>query len=228
MQRHEVINLLSGGRYKNYLEIGVDGGTTFNAVEIAHKVGVDPHFKIPESQLNGETYSTTSDDYFSKHAGRKFDCVFVDGLHTYEQSKRDFLNAWADLTPGGIIIIDDCDPADELASLPDLQKCREGRIAAGTPDNNTWMGDVYKTAIWINDCTTYSYAYVKESLGMVVVWPDEYKRRKKWFNSEDEIANCDFKTFKALPIPVVSIHDIARRVTRGKSLISMIEGWMRR
>ena len=55
---------------KSYLEIGVQTGATFHAVQIDHKVGVDPD---PHSEA---TIHTTSDLFFSLN-GEKFDIIFV-------------------------------------------------------------------------------------------------------------------------------------------------------
>ncbi len=215
MHRHEVINALSNGQYRSYLEIGVDGGFTFNQVDIPFKTGVDPHFKLPESELFGRTYNMVSDTYFASH-DTTFDCVFIDGLHTYGQSKQDFINAWQRRNDSGIVILDDCDPADELAALPDLEECLRRRRAAGRPDDHTWMGDVYRTVLWLHDHTDYAFAYVRESLGMVVVWP-ETQTRGKLFSNEGAIAECDFATFKSLTLPQLSVREIAARIPRPRA-----------
>jgi hypothetical protein len=201
LERHDVINRLSSDRYRSYLEIGVDYGTTFNQVKLQRKVGVDPLFKVPASQLDGATFNLRSDDFFRSNTER-FDCVFIDGLHTYEQSKRDFLHAQACLNPGGIVILDDCFPADDLAALPDLEECLRKRAERGTPDDRTWMGDVYKTVVWINDCTEYAFAFVEGTLGVVVVWKvARPASRHRWLGDEASIASCDYPRFKTFALP---------------------------
>ena len=51
----------------------------------------------------------TSDEFF-KINNKKFDCIFIDGLHIYEQVREDILNSIKFLSPNGIIIIHDCLP----------------------------------------------------------------------------------------------------------------------
>ena len=119
MERHEVINALSAAcGLSDYLEIGVESGVTFNKIEIARKVAVDPNFRVPVRELSGEAFAITSDQFFEQD-DRRFDCVFVDGLHIYEQALRDFQNGWARLRPGGVVVIDDCYPSDEIAAMRD-------------------------------------------------------------------------------------------------------------
>lgn len=52
---------------------------------------------------------STSDLFFSnlKH-GTKFDFIYVDGNHNYENVRADLSNAWKFLKPGGVIVVDSC------------------------------------------------------------------------------------------------------------------------
>lgn len=45
----------------------------------------------------------SSDAYFEK-CERQFDIIFVDGDHSYEQTKKDIVNAWKFLKPNGLLI----------------------------------------------------------------------------------------------------------------------------
>ena len=47
-----------------------------------------------------------SDDFFIQYPD-EFDIIFVDGDHSYAQSKKDLLNAWEHLLPGGLLIAHD-------------------------------------------------------------------------------------------------------------------------
>jgi hypothetical protein len=221
MERHEIINFLSTPHSKTYLEIGVDWGTTFNQITIAERTGVDPCFKVPQAEINGHTAALPSDAFFAEN-NQAFDCIFIDGLHTYAQSKRDFVNGWSVLNAGGIIIIDDCYPADAIAAMSDVDQSLKMRRDRGEPENMTWMGDVYKTVIWINDCTDYAYAYVKESPGIVVVWQDKQPNRRKFMPSEADIDNCDFESFKTLRFPVKSLKQIASKIRLKTKLLERL------
>ncbi|MFC1527264.1 class I SAM-dependent methyltransferase [Candidatus Neomarinimicrobiota bacterium] len=72
------------------------------------------------------------------------DIVFVDGLHTYEQSLIDVQNALKYLNPGGVIIMHDCNPKDEISAYPgnSLHEVNQLNLKGWT---NEWCGDVWKT-----------------------------------------------------------------------------------
>ena len=78
---------------RTYLEIGVFKGLTLKDVEIADCAGVDPQFRVPAEELTGPSrtlVTDTSDAYFAGlDRSTVFDIVFLDGLHTFEQTYRD-------------------------------------------------------------------------------------------------------------------------------------------
>ncbi|KDA00635.1 hypothetical protein HPO_01360 [Hyphomonas polymorpha PS728] len=210
MQRPDIINTLASKmKYQSYLEIGVEAGVTFRQVEVASKVAVDPDFKTDTATLGGEAHSITSDAFFARDH-RSFDCTFVDGLHTFEQSLRDFENAWARRTPRGIVIVDDCYPSDDLAALPDHAECVRRKIARGDADRN-WMGDVYKTVIYIHDFTSHEIAFVEGSMGVVVVWPG-HRATAPWLGTRSAIEACTLDQFRSLTLPVLPLDEITARI----------------
>ena len=94
----EIINLKN---FNYYLEIGCDQDENFSQINIKKKIGVDPK--------NGGTHRMTSDIFF-KNNKDKFDIIFLDGLHTYEQTIKDINNAIQSLEDNGVILIHDCLP----------------------------------------------------------------------------------------------------------------------
>lgn len=88
-------------RGARYLEIGCDDNQLFSAVPLAEKVGVDP--------VKGGTHRMTSDAFFAQNEAC-FDLLFIDGLHTHDQVRRDVVNAMGALTPGGWIALHDLVP----------------------------------------------------------------------------------------------------------------------
>ena len=117
--------LIKKNNYTNYLEIGCDQNQLFSKVIIDNKIGVDP--------VSGGNIRKTSDDFF-KENNDKFDIVFIDGLHTYEQVKKDILNSVNCLNVNGIILVHDCMP-DSLGkqAVPRYKM--------------QWNGDVWKAIV---------------------------------------------------------------------------------
>lgn len=95
--------------FKSYLEIGVRvPAENFDKINASFKESVDP------SPMGTCTYVTTSDDFFRNHVnGKMYDVIFVDGLHTAEQSYKDVQNAIKHLNEGGFIVMHDCNPPTE-------------------------------------------------------------------------------------------------------------------
>ena len=164
----------------SYLEIGVDAGDTFRFVSAAYKAAVDPDFKFePPPNTAGVAYfPMTSDEFFADcgPARRRFDVVYVDGLHTFEQTLRDVMNALLVLNRGGVVIVDDIIPLSFHAALSSLDEAFQVRdhLAASQPSltgDNTWMGDVYKVAFFIETfLQQLSYATVLENHGQLILW----------------------------------------------------------
>lgn len=86
---------------KSYLEIGCYEDFVFSQINVPVKIGVDPK--------QGGNLRMTSDEFFSTNI-QKFDVIFVDGLHEYDQAKRDVYNSLKCLNKNGIIIIHDVLP----------------------------------------------------------------------------------------------------------------------
>ena len=117
--------LIEKNNYTNYLEIGCDQNQLFSRVLIENKIGIDP--------VSGGNIRKTSDDFFKENVN-KFDIVFIDGLHTYEQVKKDILNSVNFLNKNGIILVHDCMP-DSLGkqAVPRYKM--------------QWNGDVWKAIV---------------------------------------------------------------------------------
>ncbi len=145
---------------RTYLEIGVAGGHNFCPIRIHSKVAVDPAFQIPLARkikwlvrdprnLWARYFQCTSDSYFGQiEPGKKFDVVFVDGLHTHEQSLTDVLNALKHLNAGGVVVMHDCNPPSAAAAQP----APSFDQAAGTnmPGwTGRWFGDVWKSVCFL-------------------------------------------------------------------------------
>ena len=68
----------------SYLEIGCDDDLLFSKVKVKEKIGVDP--------VSGGNFRGTSDEFFDQNKDY-FDCIFIDGLHEYDQVYKDIKNS---------------------------------------------------------------------------------------------------------------------------------------
>lgn len=172
-----VRRLLSLYDQPRYLEVGVCTGSTFDKVHAPVKVAVDPEFRFDHEAAERATPGTvyhqvTSDEYFGSIVGEDetFDVIFLDGLHTFEQTLRDLTNSLHHLQPRGVILIDDVSPPTYLASLPDRENFFEVRRRLGLTDQ-AWMGDVYRLVYFIETFYQHlSYRTISNNHGQAVVW----------------------------------------------------------
>ena len=125
---------------ERYLEIGVHEGHSLAFVQTGTRsVGVDPEPKVENPPENSVIVSATSDAFFADPdlvdlLGGPVDLAFVDGLHLYEQTLRDFINVEHHADPDGVILIHDCLPIDEMT-------------AARERTTVVWSGDVWKVVV---------------------------------------------------------------------------------
>jgi hypothetical protein len=134
---------------RSYLEIGVFEGETFLHVDVASRTGVDPLFRFDwRSQHNKEGrqfHECTSDEFFHNlDPSIRYDLIFVDGLHTFEQTYRDILHALRHSHAGTVIAIDDTIPCDVYSTCRDQEECYDLRWRCTASEDRRWHGDTYK------------------------------------------------------------------------------------
>ena len=143
--------LMSKAPAGRYLEIGCAGNELFDTVMATDKTGVDP--------ARGGTHRMTSDAFFAAHPGERFDVIFVDGLHLYDQVRRDVVNALAALKPGGWIAIHDMLPRDWIEEhVPQIS-------------TRAWTGDGWKVAFELLASPGLEFRLIAIDHGVVVVRP---------------------------------------------------------
>ncbi len=114
--------LISAFGYKSYLEIGCDKNQVFDQIGLKDKTGVDP--------VRGGNIRADSDAFFLNN-NRKYDIIFIDGLHERAQVLMDIENALKCLNPGGVIVCHDvCPYTEDMAEVPRATKM--------------WTGDCWK------------------------------------------------------------------------------------
>lgn len=207
MAREDVVNAaLSLFPKPNYLEIGVNTGKTFFAAMAHSKVAVDPVFLFDIEQAkrqnpNAIFYSVESDPYFGGIASDRdaFDVIYLDGMHTFEQTLRDFCNAVTFLKPDGIIIIDDVVPSSYHAAIPDHETAYYVRKELGVEDG-MWMGDVYRLVLFIQSFfQQFQYATVTENHGQLVVWRQKRESADVVRRQVEDVARAPFDTVLLQP-----------------------------
>lgn len=128
-----------------YLEIGLNRGKTFESVRAEVRDAVDPFPKIRLDRLPNkcQVFSETSDVFFEAGLGNpSYELVFVDGLHTWQQTHKDILNCFS-RSPKAILLIDDVAPSDAISAIPDFEESLSVRNLRKDPSVE-WCGDVFK------------------------------------------------------------------------------------
>lgn len=162
---------------KSYLEIGFQQGKNFEQIRCENKLAVDPR-----PVVRSEFCVIADSDAFFLNNTDKFDVIFIDGLHTYEQVKKDFENSIKALNEGGAICFHDTSPCDE-------------EHAKSFAHGGQWNGDCYRIVVDLY-AGVYKFKYytINEDHGVTVVFPDQLEERSnsvesgyKWFD-ENRIA----------------------------------------
>jgi predicted O-methyltransferase YrrM len=183
-----------------YLEVGVETGQTFHTVQAARKVAVDPVFKFDMAAAEADPANPTSayhqvesDVYFADLLAEdeRFDVVFLDGLHTFDQTLKDLLAAMTCLADDGVILIDDVMPDTYAASLPDRE--RTLRYHALMPNTGTWMGDVYRLVFFIDQyLPQFSFATMGENHGQLMMWRQRRASTGRPADKVETLARLEF------------------------------------
>lgn len=189
MSRTALINtLIVKFGYNSYVEIGVnDPCSNFDQIKCANKQGIDP---VP---LRADIIGSTSDDYFEPlNLQYKFDLIFIDGLHQYEQVVRDINNSLDHLTPEGTIVCHDMLPKNE-----EMQRVPR--------ETGEWTGDCWKA--WAH------FRMSNKNLDMKVVNTDYglgiiRRGRQKVFSSSVSVGEMTYAFFNHHKQDLMNIIDV--------------------
>lgn len=164
----------------NYLEIGVADNTTFSSIPLLlkNKIGVDPS--------DGGTHRMTSDEFFNTNQ-KKFNVIFIDGLHIYEQCQKDCINSLKFIEEDGIILFHDFLPQNYLQE-------KVPRKSA------SWTGDVWKVAVELSHSENMDFRIANIDYGVGILKPGKNAKYKK-MPELNEMKFDDFlnKFYKNLP-----------------------------
>lgn len=123
-----------------YLEIGVETGSSLQYAKAPTRaIGIDPEIEIVHSQQTWvKLYKLPSDDFFKLHDaraafdGQDIDLAFIDGLHTFDQALKDFINVERYSKSTTVALFHDILPLIPVTATRE----RESII---------WLGDTWKT-----------------------------------------------------------------------------------
>ncbi|WP_442756947.1 class I SAM-dependent methyltransferase [Methylocystis sp. JAN1] len=127
---------------ETYLEIGVARGQSLACARPpTRSIGVDPAPMI-NAALTTEShiFCEESDLFFARRgldpvlSGRPLALSFIDGLHVFSQSLKDFLNTERYCDAHSVVLLHDTAPLDEPTQRPDRQR-------------RFYSGDVWKTVV---------------------------------------------------------------------------------
>lgn len=173
----------------NYFEVGVQTGFCFFKIKADRKIAVDPNFIIKTtkrikayiknpSNFNNSFFELTSDDFFEQQEAHikkigGIDVIFIDGLHLYEQVVKDIENSLKFLNKGGVILVHDCNPLSEPASVR-AYTSEEAAVLVGHHPQwiNQWNGDVWKAIVQLRaERKDLNIAVINSDHGVGIIRP---------------------------------------------------------
>lgn len=202
----------------SYLEIGVETGRSLAlALPPTRAIGIDPAPKI-EVPFPAETrvFPIPSDDFFARHDPAKefghpvIELAFIDGLHLFEQTLRDFINVERHSGAKSVVLVHDCLPVDKVS-------------AARHRETAFWTGDVWKLVPallrWRPDLEIRTIAARPSGLAMIT-----------HLDSSSQVLAENYETivgqFMDMPTPL-SPNEQDRLLARSVNDLAELEGYLR-
>ena len=177
--------------YTSYLEIGCDDDILFSKIKVKYKIGVDP--------ISGGNVRMTSDSFFFTNK-TKFDLIFIDGLHEYNQVVKDIENSLLHLKPKGLILLHDCLPARQ--SYQAVPRYR-----------GKWTGDVWKAIVKFRTKKNLNIFTILLDMGISII---QVKKNNRPLNiNNDKIKKLKFENF-------VQNHKIYMNIVTYKESLKLI------
>jgi predicted O-methyltransferase YrrM len=109
-EQYEIIkSIVQATGCQKYLELGISEGINIQYISqvCSDCTGVDI---VDRRKFKDFKFHHTTTDHFFKKNTEKFDTIFIDADHSFEQVKKDFNNSIKILNKFGIIFLHDTDP----------------------------------------------------------------------------------------------------------------------
>jgi hypothetical protein len=163
-QRTQILNqLIEAFGFSSYCEIGCGNGENFRKILCAEKTSVDPALDLYRDA--DPTFRMTSDQFFEQNC-RQFDLIFIDGLHHADTCLRDIRNSLACISPQGMIVCHDVNPATELMQ----------QVPRAT---RQWTGDCWKAWVQLRQESEAQMFVLDIETGLGVIYPAGSKKNRK-------------------------------------------------
>lgn len=148
--------------YKSYLEIGVYTGENFLNINCQNKECCDVTDKfLSENSTVDITYLMTSDEMFEQmNKDKKYDLIFIDGMHTEECADKDIINSLKHLNPGGMVCLHDTIVYHEKSQI-DLNEY---------PESGEWNGTTWKSITKLQDQNIEFYTIDNGDYGLTCIF----------------------------------------------------------
>ena len=196
MKRGNLINhLIKKYDFKSYLEIGVGNpNDNFNLIQVELKESVDP---APKGEC---TYVMTSDEFFKNNI-KRYDIIFIDGLHDEKQVYKDIKNSISCLNNDGVIVVHDCNPVLEKHIKPYEEYLKT---------RGEWYGTTFRGFIKAKkELKTWSCFVVDTDCGCGVI-----TRRKLLKNISSEFTDLSWNEFdknREKLLQLISTHEFINK-----------------
>ncbi len=158
--------LLKGCKYKKYLELGVFDGVAFNYINKNNKLKLAKCVDMNRMHTISDKYfcNMTTDEFFLKN-DKRFDLIFIDADHRFEQVVKDFQNSLNILEKGGTIILHDTDPSSKELFA------------------DVYCSNSYKMNQYLDEKNDFQYITLPiGNCGLTIVRRKEDMRHLEWLN----------------------------------------------